>query len=88
MFANQNAQGIAKKRLVGPASRNNPVIALTKSVHDEITKAQAALNPRSMTPLENIRACAAIMRRLNSAPPEKIDTLEKLAIQHAKSLGY
>jgi hypothetical protein len=41
-----------------------------------------------MTPLENIDACAAIMRRLNAASPEKIDTLQKLAIQHAKSLGY
>jgi RHS repeat-associated protein len=88
MFANQKAHGAATARLGNAASRNNPVIALDNATHAQISAAQAALDPASMTPLENIDACAAIMRRLNSASPEKIDALQKLAIQHAKSLGY
>ncbi|PWU13796.1 MAG: hypothetical protein C5B50_18570 [Verrucomicrobia bacterium] len=88
MFANQKAIGAATTRLGGAASRNNPVIALDHAMHVRVNAAQAALNPATMTPLENIDACAAIMRRLNAASPEKIDALQKLAIQHAKSLGY
>jgi competence protein ComGC len=88
MFANQKAHGDATERLVGAASRNNPVISLEKSVHAQISAAQNSLDIGSMTPLENIDAGAALMRKFNSAPPEKIDILQKLAIQHAKSLGY
>jgi len=41
-----------------------------------------------MTPIENIKANAEILRKLKAAPENVIKQAEEAAIQHAHSLGY
>lgn len=86
--ANLKAKGLATERLSTAASKNNPVIALDQAAHAKVNAAQRALNAAEMTPLENIKANAAILRKLNAAPEKTIKQLEEAAIRHAKSLGY
>ena len=86
--ANLKANGLATERLSTAASQNNPVIALDRATHVKVNAAQRALDAANMTPLENIKANADILRRLNAAPESVIKEAEEAAIQHAKSLGY
>jgi hemolysin activation/secretion protein len=46
------------------------------------------VNPRLMTPIENINFNADILRQLNVAPPETIDQLQQQALKHAVNYGY
>ena len=86
--ANINAQGLATTRLSTTASQNNPVIAMRADVHASVSAAQRGLDARNMTPFENIRANARIMRELNAAPRRVIDEAERRALEHARSLGF
>lgn len=54
----------------------------------KVNAAQRALNAAEMTPLENIKANADILRKLNAAAESIIKEVEEAAIRHAKSLGY
>ena len=86
--ANMNELGLADTRLVGAASRGNPVIAVNKTTHDLIGKAQRAFNPRAQTPIENIRVNAQILRDIKVAPARAINNMERAAIEHARKQGY
>jgi RHS repeat-associated protein len=87
--ANLNEYGLSTtRRLSTDASKQNPVIALTRGIHRQVTTEQGKLNARAMTPIENIRANAQILRDLNAAPPNVINDAEMRAIQHAQSLGF
>jgi RHS repeat-associated protein len=86
--ANLKAQGLATERLSTAASQNNPVIALDRTLHQQVNGAQGAINAATQTPLENINANAAILRNLNIAPQSTIDLLQQRAIEHARSLGH
>jgi hypothetical protein len=86
--ANLKSLGLASERLSTPASQNNPVLALDRTVHLRVNAAQRVLNAAGQTPIENINANAAILRNLNVAPESTIMRLQRMAIQHARSLGY
>jgi len=86
--ANLRANGLADERLSTAASQNNPVIALDRAMHVRVNAAQRELDVAGMTPLENIRANAAILRRLNAAPENVIQEAEAAAIRHAGGLGF
>jgi RHS repeat-associated protein len=86
--ANLNQNGLAATRLSTPASKGNPVIALDKATHVKVNAAQRLLDPRNMTPRENIAANAKILRDLRAAPRNVVDKAEKAALEHAKSLGH
>jgi hypothetical protein len=87
--ANLNEHGlVGAERLSTVASQQNPVIALSRAVHLRVGEAQRALNARSMTPLQNIRENARILRELNAAPRRTIDELERRALEHARSYGF
>jgi RHS repeat-associated protein len=87
--ANLQAHGqVGARRLSTLPSQNNPVIAMRADVHARVTTAQRALDVENMTPFENIRANARIMRELNAAPRRVIDEAELRALEHARSLGY
>jgi RHS repeat-associated protein len=86
--ANINQQGLATARLSTIASQQNPVIALRADVHARVNAAQRALDARNMTPVQNIRENARIMRELNAAPRRVIDEAERRALEHARSYGF
>ena len=86
--ANLNQQGLATARHASDASKNNPVIALDRDMHIEVNRAQRALDARAQTPRENIDANVQILRNLNAAPEENINTLHRMAIDHADKLGH
>jgi hypothetical protein len=83
-----NENGLAGKRLSTEASQQNPVIALDRDIHVSVNAAQRALDPRAMTPAENIQANANILRDQNAAPATTINAAEAAALAHAKAFGY
>jgi RHS repeat-associated protein len=86
--ANLNEHGLTTSRLSTPASQANPVIVLGPEMHKEVNAAQRGLDARKMTPPENIRANAQILRALNAADGKVIDKAEKAALEHARDYGY
>jgi hypothetical protein len=86
--ANLKANNLATTRLSTAASRNNPVMALDRGIHQQVNAAQRSLEAAAMTPRANISANAAILRKLNVASAEAVDQLEQMAIEHAQSLGF
>ena len=86
--ANLRAQGLATDRLSALASQDNPVIALDRSVHQQVSAAQRAFDPTAQTPIENINANAQILRDLGVASESDIARLRQMAIKHARHNGY
>ena len=86
--ANLKANNLAKNRLGSAASKDNPVIALSKETHVTVNAAQRALDAAAQTPAENIAANAKILRELKVAPESTITKFENWAMEHAKSLGF
>jgi hypothetical protein len=86
--SNLKAHGHASERLSTTASRENPVLALDKSVHTRISAVQRSRPIGIETPLENIQANAAILRDLSAAAESTINRLVELALEHAKRLGH
>ena len=83
-FANQQAQGLSTQRLVGNASRGNPVLALDDATHASVTTAQRAIDAVSQTSEENILSNAAILRN-QGIPENKIQQGVDWALKHAKN---
>ena len=86
--ANLRANGLATTRLSTEASQGNPVIALDRSVHQQVNAAQRLFDASVQTPLENINANAQILRDLKVAPEADITRLQQMAIEHAQKYGY
>jgi hypothetical protein len=86
--ANQNQLGLAESRLSSAASQQNPVLVLERLTHQRVNAAQAGLDARAMTPRQNIRANAQILRELKAATVKAIDAAEKAALQLARRLGF
>jgi RHS repeat-associated protein len=86
--ANVNEQGLATTRLSTPASQLNPVIVLDKDTHAAVNAAQRVLDARAMTPVQNIKANAQILRDLNAAPASVINAGEKATLNHAANYGF
>lgn len=86
--ANLNERGLATARHASDASKSNPVIALDRDAHLNVSRAQREIDARTQTPTENIESNVKILRDLKVAPVENIDKLHQMAIDHAKSLGY
>ena len=86
--ANQKARGLTDKRLGTEASKANPVIALESETHASVSAAQRMIDASTQTPIENIRANMEILRELRVAPANILEQLERLAIEHARLLGY
>jgi len=84
--ANLNERGLATTRLSTDASKNNPVIALEKSVHKEVNKVQRNLSPRTQTGTQNISDNIQILRDNPNIPNDVIDQLERMAIEHNSGL--
>jgi len=68
------------------ASKNNPVIALDKSVHKDVNRAQRAFNARAQTGAQNITENANILRNHPDIPNPMVDFLEELARKHNDGL--
>lgn len=86
--ANLRAKGLATERLLTAASQDNPVIALDRALHRRVNAAQGAVDAATQTPAENIKANAAILRKLNAADRSTIARLRQMAIRHARKNGY
>lgn len=86
--ANLKSNGLAGERLSTAASKNNPIIVLDQATHAKVTAAQSELSASAMTPIENIKANAEILRSLKAAPSSAINQAEAEAIAHARSLGH
>jgi hypothetical protein len=87
-FANQRANNLGTSRLSSDASKENPVIALSKETHQEVSAAQRSMDASKQTPAQNIRANAEILRRTNAAPESAIQKIERMAIELATKLGF
>ncbi len=87
-FANMRANGLADKRLGSEASKNNPVVALSKETHQQVNAAQRSIDASNQTPAQNIQANANVLRQTNAAPESVISRIEKWALEHAKKLGF
>lgn len=79
-------EGLASTRFSTDASKNNPVIALPESIHAEVSAKQIALDTKNMSPMDNIKTNAQILRDVGVSS-EIVDDLESKAIVHAKSNG-
>ncbi|WP_146168667.1 hypothetical protein [Sphingomonas sp. PP-CE-3G-477] len=86
--ANLNERGLATARHASDASKSNPVIALDRDAHLNVSRAQHEIDARTQTLTENIEFNVKILRDLKVAPVENIDKLHQMSIDHAKSLGY
>lgn len=84
--ANLKQRGLATTRLSTLASKNNPVIALDKAVHLDISAAQRTLKPREQSGIENIRSNISILRRNGRIPKESVDKIERAAMKHNRNL--
>jgi hypothetical protein len=84
--ANLNERNLARTRLSTEASKNNPVIALDKTVHTDVNKAQRAIDPRAQSGVENIEANAKILREHPEIPNSAVDQLEDAASRHNEDL--
>jgi hypothetical protein len=54
----------------------------------DVNALQSLVDPRLMTPIENINFNADTLRQLNAAPPEIIDQLQQQALKHAGDYDY
>lgn len=79
-------EGLASTRFSTDASKNNPVIALPESIHTEVSAKQIALDTKNMSPMDNIKTNAQILRDAG-VPLDIVDNLENKAIAHAKNNG-
>lgn len=87
--ANQKSVGaVDGRRLSNQTSKDNPVIALPKPIHQEVSRRQLAFDAEKATPLENIRHNAQILRDIGVVPSFSVDLLETAATDLAISLGY
>ncbi len=84
--ANIKAKGLATERLSTDASKNNPVIALKRSLHKIINKAQRSLDAANQEPLDNIKANSDILRE-SGIPADIVEDITNRAIQHGKNKG-
>ncbi len=84
--ANLKAKGLAKERLSTEASKKNPVIALEKTKHKQVNRAQASIDAANQTARQNIEANTRILRD-NNIPRKIVDEIFKKAAKHAKELG-
>jgi hypothetical protein len=79
------------QRGVGPASRNNPAVALTHAEHTAVTRAQRAMgllernNVAQMSATDIIKANAEAMRRAG-IPEDVIQVLSREALNYAATL--
>jgi hypothetical protein len=80
-------RGLATRRFSTEASRKNPVIALDRSQHIDINKAQAALDVAEQRALQHIAENARILREAG-VPEAYIGELLSRAIEHARKLGF
>jgi hypothetical protein len=85
--ANQKAHGLTRRRGDTPASRNNPVIALDRAVHREVSRGQT-WNAARQTPRQNIEANIRLLRQKGVASDRVLCELFAQAIQHAESFGF
>lgn len=79
-------EGLASTRFSTDASKNNPVIALPESIHTEVSAKQIALDTKNMSPMDNIKTNAQILRDAG-VPLDIVNNLENKAIAHAKNNG-
>lgn len=79
-------EGLTSTRFSTDASKNNPIIALPESIHAEVSAKQIALDTKNMSPMDNIKANAKILKDVG-VPPDIVDDLESKAIRHAKDNG-
>src|SRR5690606_8401738 len=86
--ANLRANRLATDRLSTIVSQDNPVIALDRTVHIKVNTAQRGIDAASQHPIENIRANAAILRRLGVAPEQTINELPQKAVQNVRRNGF
>jgi len=86
--ANMKEHGLANRRGAGPASRENPVIALPDRVHTEVNAAQRAFDPRTQTPMQNIDANVEILRNHPAVPNDQVDKIGDAAKAAAEHYGY
>jgi RHS repeat-associated protein len=87
-FSNMRANGVASKRLGTDASKNNPVVALSKETHQQVTVAQRSIDASNQTPVQNIQANANVLRQTKAVSESVISRIEKWALEHAKKLGF
>lgn len=87
-FANMRAKGLADQRLGTDASKNNPVVALSKETHQQVNTAQRSIDASNQTPAQNIQANANVLRQTKAVPESVISRIEKWALEHAKKLGF
>jgi hypothetical protein len=86
--ANLKANGLAPERLSTVASQENPVLALDRATHQEVTAMQRSFDPKTQTPIENIQANTSILRQLGVASEATITKIEQWAIEHAQRFGF
>ena len=84
--ANLKSKGLATERLSTDASKNNPVIALERSQHNVVKKAQHSFDAASQTPRENIEVNARILYEIG-IPQKIVNRIVKKAVRHAQNLG-
>jgi RHS repeat-associated protein len=87
-FSNMRVNGLADKRLGSDASKNNPVVALSKETHQQVNAAQRSIDASNQTPSQNIQANANVLRQTKAVPESVISRIEKWALEHAKKLGF
>jgi len=87
-FSNMKANGLADKRLGTDASKNNPVVALSKESHQQVNAAQRSIDASNQTPSQNIQANVDVLRQTKAVPESVISKIEKWASEHAKKLGF
>ena len=85
-FANLKEHGYASSRVSNEISRNNPVIALPREVHLEVNRAQYSINPRTQTPLENIKANTEILYSNPNIPNSSVDDIVDMTLQHLNNI--
>ena len=85
--SNMKANGHTGSRLSTNASKNNPVMALPREVHAQVSKQQRLLDSIKQTPLENILSNADIMYGNNNIPNNQIDKQLTEAIKHLENIG-
>ena len=84
--SNLNKRELATTRSSTDASKNNPVIALDRATHRDVTQAQRAINARAQSGGQNIEDNARILRDHPDIPNSAVDLLEELAKRHNDSL--
>jgi hypothetical protein len=84
--------GLTPKRLTGPASRQNPVMALDRPTHDIVNKAQAKIPSKygvksvaELHPMIVIAENAAVLRKAG-VPTAVIQDFVDLTINHLKTM--